>query len=197
MVATVSLRVVVCCCFHFCIQVFEGYLIVHCGYCHINCYYIILAAVEWRCTGGFPFTDTFPEIPPTILAFTRGVIESTFSGSLCYCIPKECGNPSYTKNIKGGFLPSIAKSIYNHLHSNCRSNCCLILATLPTLSTWYTWLMLYFLLLFLIALCRSCRIILLASISDSLRCHIIHIFTFILTHGLFLICINSHYDLEF
>ena len=142
----------------------------------------------------FPLYWHISKIRPTSLTFTRRIILSTFSHSLCYCIPKECCNPLYTKNIKSGFMPSIAKSICNHLHSKRRSSCLLILATLPTLSNWYMWPMLYFLLSFLIALFCSCWMKLLASISDLFRYCII-LFTIIVTRGLLLLCMDSRYEL--
>ena len=65
-------------------------------------------------------------------------------------------------------MPSISKSIRNHLHSKCRSKRLLIPAMLFTLSTRYTWPMMYFLLLFIFTLFLSSRISLLSSISDFL-----------------------------
>ena len=113
------------------------------------------------------------------------IVQSTFSNTLCYSIFKQCHNSLYTRNIQNRFMPSISKSIRNHLHSKLCFKLLHILPTLSTLSTKCMLPMLYFLLPFISALCFPCIIILLSSISDWFGYRIICTFNFTINRGFF------------
>ena len=92
----------------------------------------------------YTYTKTSPNLTHQSHVNEEDYLKSTIRFSLCYCIPKECWNPLYTRKYHNRFMPAVSKSPPCHLHSKLSR----ILATRSILTTSSNWYSLYFLLCF-------------------------------------------------